>query len=97
MYESQSIDYKALGQRVRARRRALALTQEALAERIEASTSFVGHIERGEKVPSLDTMSRISAALDLSLDYLVFGQKNPCAKAQCALYDDLRRLVQAYT
>ena len=93
-----SIDYPALGARIRARRRELGLTQERLAERVGISTPFVGHLERAEKVPSLETVVRLSAALELPLDALVLGRRSlGCRQEGCPLYEDLATLVQAYS
>ena len=41
------LDYRAIGRRVRELRTSSGLTQEELAEKIDVSASFVGHIERG--------------------------------------------------
>ena len=38
-------------------------TQEQLAEKTGVSTSFVGHIERGEKQASVDTVVTLSKCL----------------------------------
>lgn len=73
MYE---IDYKAMGQRIRAKRLELKLTQEKLAEQAEISTSFVGEIERGTSICSLAVLVNIANALDLNLDTLVKGISN---------------------
>ena len=88
--------YAAMGRRIRQRRRELRLTQERLAERTEVSASFVGHLERGEKVPSVDTLARLAAALDVSLDFLVWGKKQQCAGQECMLLSDLASLLAAY-
>ena len=89
-------DYAAMGTRIRARRRELKLTQEKLAERVGISNSFVGHIERGEKKASLETISRIGEALNMSLDYIIVGRKIKCDGMKCALFEDLKKLVGAY-
>lgn len=65
------MDMKAIGKRVRAARRARDMTQEQLAELVEISTSFVGHIERGTRVPSLETMWRICKAMGLHMDNIM--------------------------
>ena len=89
--------YIEMGRRVRMRREALHLTQEELAEKARISTSFVGHIERMEKMASLDTMARLSVVLGVSLDYLVFGTRAvTCDRKHCAMYGDLRALMEAY-
>ena len=60
------MDYKILGSRIRERRRALHITQEQLAETAEISASFLGHIERGSRIASLDTFVRICIALQVA-------------------------------
>lgn len=60
------MDYIALGQRIRYFRVKKHLTQEQLAERAEVSASFMGHIERGTRVASLDTLMKLCAALEVT-------------------------------
>lgn len=67
------MDYKELGKRIRAERIKLNLTQEKLAEKIEISESFLGHIERGDRKLSLETLIKISQTLNISIDYLLLG------------------------
>lgn len=47
------------------------MTQEVLAEKAELSEKYIGMIERGEKVPALDTFLRIASALEVSADMLL--------------------------
>lgn len=65
------MDYVLLGKRVRIRRTVLELTQEALAERIGVCTSFIGHIERGTRKLSVETLYDLCKALDTSADFLL--------------------------
>lgn len=67
------MDYVDLGRRVRKQRQALSYTQENLAERVNVSTSFIGHVERGTRKASLETLVSIANALNVSLDYLLAG------------------------
>lgn len=64
-------DYKKLGARVREKRREKGYTQEQLAEMCEISTGFLGHIENGTRIPSLDTLCRIASSLEVSVDFLL--------------------------
>lgn len=59
------MDYIAFGQRVRYFRARKHLTQEQLAEKAEISASFLGHIERGTRVASLDTLMQLCTALEV--------------------------------
>lgn len=60
------MDYKKLGMRVRQQRVLNELTQEQLAKQVGISTSFVGHIERGEKKASIETVVALCNALEVS-------------------------------
>ena len=89
MARKLELDYIAMGDRIKERRQALELTQGTLARQTGVTTSFIGHIERGEKLPSLETMARLSLALDVSLDWLVLGLK-------VALYGADMPVIQRY-
>ena len=58
---------------VRALRQAAGLSQEALADACGLDRTYVGGIERGERNPSLQNISRIAIALNLSLSDLMAG------------------------
>lgn len=70
------IDYTALGGRIRLARKRKGLSQEKLGEICAISTAHVGHIERGTRIPSLETLYKISKELNVSLDYLFFDSQN---------------------
>lgn len=57
------MDYKDFGQRVRLARKERGMTQEQLSEQLNISPSFLGHIERGTRVPSLDTLTNLCNVL----------------------------------
>lgn len=65
------MDFKMLGARIRAYRKALNMTQEELAEKAEISLSFLGHLERGARQPSLETLVTLANALGASTDSLL--------------------------
>jgi transcriptional regulator with XRE-family HTH domain len=58
---------KFLGQRVRTLRKQRALSQERLGDRAGLSGKFVGEVERGEKSISIDSLYRVSVALEVPL------------------------------
>lgn len=68
-----NIDYKAMGQRIRAKRVELKWTQERLAEEVEISTSHIGEIERGTSICSLAVIVNIATVLGLNLENLIKG------------------------
>lgn len=65
------MDYKDMGSRIRAVRRQQSLTQEHLAEKIGISASFLGHIERGTRVASLETLVALCNELNVAPEYLL--------------------------
>ncbi len=67
------MDYKELGKRIRAERIKMNMTQEKLAEKIEISESFLGHIERGDRKLSIETLLKIAQEFKVSIDYLLLG------------------------
>ncbi|MBM6869808.1 helix-turn-helix transcriptional regulator [Pseudoflavonifractor phocaeensis] len=70
------IDYTLLGKNVRNLRHMRGYSQEHLAEMCDISTSFLGHIERGTRKMSLETMMALVNALKVTPDMLLLDQKN---------------------
>jgi len=68
---NNAIDYAALGNRIRYSRERAKLTQEQLAEACSLSAAHIGHIERGTRIPSIDTLFRISTSLNVGIDQLL--------------------------
>ena len=61
---------KILGQRIRNHRTAKGLSQERLAERSGCHPTYIGQIERGEKNATIESIEKISLALNVSLSRL---------------------------
>lgn len=59
------------GQVVRASRESRGLSQEALAELANLNRSYLGEIERGVAVPSIETMQKLALALGEKLSNLI--------------------------
>lgn len=55
-----------VGQAIRTRRRAVATSQDAFADRIGMHRAYFAAIERGEKNVTLATLSRIAVGLECS-------------------------------
>ena len=60
-----------LGQRIREQRKEKGWTIEQFAERVDLSANYVGDLERGVKIPKLETFIRIVEVLDVSADVLI--------------------------
>ena len=52
----------------------MGLSQEQLAEKCGLSVSFIGHIERGGRKMSLETLITLCEVLDMSADYLLMDE-----------------------
>lgn len=65
------VDYTAMGRRMKARRRTKKLSQEEMAHAVQISISFYGNIERGTRIPSVDTLVSIANVLEVGTDYLL--------------------------
>lgn len=68
----KELDYTALGMRIKKSRTQMHMTQEQLGELCDLSTAHIGHIERGTRIPSLETVFRIAQALNVSIDSLIY-------------------------
>jgi transcriptional regulator with XRE-family HTH domain len=60
-------DRKLLSDGIRKHRKLACLTQEKLAERVGINAVYMGQIERGYKMPTVDVLLRIARALKVNL------------------------------
>lgn len=60
-----------IGKNIRKFREIKKLRQEDLAEKTELTTNYIGMIERGEKIPSLETFINILNSLGVSADMVL--------------------------
>jgi transcriptional regulator with XRE-family HTH domain len=65
------------GKRVRTRRQALGLSQEALADRCGVHWTFVGQVERGQRNISLHNLLKLADGLGVDPGELVTGLHPP--------------------
>lgn len=68
---NNGFDYAALGKRIRKTRKEKHLTQEQLAELCNLSTAHIGHIERGTRALSIESLITVANVLNVSTDYLL--------------------------
>jgi transcriptional regulator with XRE-family HTH domain len=66
-------DAEAFGQRLRARRHALALSQPDLERETGIPKARISKYEHGHAVPSVPTLVKLADQLDVSLDALTAG------------------------
>lgn len=92
------MDYAALGRRVRMSRRWQDMTQEQVAELLDVSVSFIGHIERGTRKLSVETLHGLCAVLCVSSDWLIGleeeeMQEKKYERQERYIKDNIRRFV----
>lgn len=58
---------KVLGKRVRKCRKQLDLTQEDVAHKVGISRAYMGYIEQGRNVPSLEVLEKIAKVLKVNI------------------------------
>ncbi len=70
----KNIDYIRIGEKIKIARTEAGLSQEKLADLCDISLSFLGHIERGTRKMSLETLVSLCNTLNLSCDYLLMDE-----------------------
>ena len=63
-----------LGTRIRERREALGWSQAELAEAAGVTPNYVGVLERGEKLPALETLAAVAEAMRVSMGALLSAE-----------------------
>ena len=64
------VDYKLIGQRIKAAREKSGLTQEIVSEQADITVVYLSKIENGKVRPTLDTLNSICAAIECDLGTL---------------------------
>jgi transcriptional regulator with XRE-family HTH domain len=86
-----------LGQRIRDLRKERGWSQERFADVCGVHRTYMGHLERGEKNVSFNTLVRLSEALGITLPELLSAQRkraNKPRKADATTKDDLPGIIQ---
>ncbi|MEA5454658.1 helix-turn-helix transcriptional regulator [Sinomonas sp. JGH33] len=74
-----------IASKVRARRRALSLTQQDLADLAGVSERFVRFVEQGKPSVRLDALSAVLGALGLELDVVAHGSSSGAGALRTSL------------
>ena len=83
------MDYVMLGNAIRKKRKETGWTIADLADHSNISEDFIGKIERGTDVPSIQTLVSIANALNVGLDYLIGND----LEQEAYLYEDINKLL----
>lgn len=83
------MDWAEIGGRIRKQREYLGYTREQFSELLDVTPKFCSDIELGLKGMSIPTLCKIADSLQLSADYILFGQD------QAPVDDDITRLIRS--
>ena len=64
---------KLIGGAIRFQRKKAGYTQERLAERVNLNPKYLGEVERGEKIISIEALLRVAKALKLPIRFFFRG------------------------
>ena len=81
---------KILGKRIRNHRTVKGLSQEKLAELSGCHPTYIGQIERGEKNATVESIEKISTALNVSLSNLfekLYAEENAASNIPLECYE----------
>lgn len=82
------MDIVDFGKRVKQKRIESNLTQEELAEKTDLSVGYIGMIERGKRVPSLDTFVIIADELNVTADELLYSSIKKSYQSRMQKYEE---------
>ncbi len=84
------------GKTIRIHRKQQQLSQEVLAEKCGLHSTYIGQLERGEKSPTLETVSRLAEGLDVPVVTL-FGELETVSQLTTEPMNELYWLVEQQT
>ncbi|OMD43038.1 helix-turn-helix domain-containing protein [Paenibacillus odorifer] len=68
------MNYIELGTKIRTERNRIGLTQGKLSELVGISESYLGHIERGDRKLSVETLISLASVLNVTVDSLLYEE-----------------------
>lgn len=84
------VDFKSLGHNIRKNRIEAAMSQDELAEKCGCCGSYIGKIENGKSLPSLEMIVKIANALDATVDQLLMGSS---PRTESAIMRDMEERI----
>lgn len=88
------MDKAVLGKKLRDIRQRKGYTQHALAEIAGIGNVYLGEIERGLKMPSLNIFIKLIEALDISADYIL---RDELTSGKEYIYDEITQKLKNLT
>ena len=83
-----------LGKRIRETRLKKGYNQRILSEKANIGVMYLGEIERGIKMPSMNIFIKIVEALEVSTDYIL---RNELTSGENYVYDDITERLKNLT
>lgn len=69
----QNVNYIEIGKRIKKEREQNGITREEFSELVGISSTYLSQLELGQRHASLPTTIKIASTLNISLDYLIYG------------------------
>ena len=88
------MDKAALGQKIRQVRKKRGYTQRALAQIANVGGAYLGEVERGMKMPSLNIFIRLIETLGVSADYIL---RDELTSGKEYIYDEITQKLKDLT
>lgn len=88
------MEKEEFGSRLREARTQKGYTLQSLAQKAGTGAVYLGEIERGLKMPSLNSFIKIAEALDVSADYLL---RNELSSGKDFIYDGIAEKLKKLT
>lgn len=82
------MELSSIGKHIKEKRISKSLTQEKLAERTGLCSSYIGMIERGEKIPKMETFIKIINVLEASPAEILADVTNTGFQVRMTQYAD---------
>ena len=88
LQEETILKFESIGRNIRKYRIERKMRQEDLAEKTSLSTNYIGMIERGEKIPSLESLIEIMNVLRVSADMILYEELETGYKIKNSLLEE---------
>lgn len=91
----------SVGQNIKNAREQIGLSQRALAEKLNITQAAVSQFENGKNPPKIDTLIKISTALNVDINSLLEDTDSPILRAMkesdSALYEDYKKHLLSHS
>ena len=85
----------SIGERIKAKRLDLKLTQQDLSRELHATPQHISAIEQNKRLPSLSMLEKLAEQLGVTIDYIVTGRESILSGLLPAVKADPRLTLKA--